>query len=356
MALDRRRFGPLGVIGALLTAVLVVLIATGCGAKSDNSGGSDTDSSTQASLGNAEAEDVPSLKGMKIGISGLSTEDYFSRSAYEGAIDRVKELGGTPIAVNAEQDPQKMVANLENLISQKPAAIISHGTQPQIIEPIYKKIRDAGIPLLTIDTPSPYSVNNSESDNYTGGAQLAIALAQSIGGKGNVLVFNAFSNALRVLGIRYNEFKEVLTDYPEIKILEPELQDVVTNTTEDARQKTQDALQKYGPGEISAIWAGWDPPAIGAAQAVDAAGRQDEIHVFGFNGEPQVVDMIASESSFTADTGIKAFVIGQTAIDNAARVLAGDEESVPPTSYVEPVLITKENVAQAKRELAGGGN
>jgi ribose transport system substrate-binding protein len=349
--LGHSRTGLYRAVVVLAIAVVTAFVAVGCSAKSDDSDSDGQTSTPAAGIGDAAELKVPSLDGKTIGVAGLSTQNYFGRESYRGAIARVKELGGTPIAVNAEQDAQKQVANLENLISQKPDAIISHGTDPKIIDPVYKRVREAGIPLFTIDTPSPYSISNSQADNYTAGAQIARALAEGIHGKGNVLVFNAFSNSLRVLGIRYNQLKEVLTDYPDIKMLDPQLEDVVQNTVEDARKKTQDALQKYPKGEIAAIIGFWDQPMIGAAQAVDAAGR-DEIKVYGIDGDPTVLKLISGDSSFDADAALKPRAIGETAVDNAARYLAGQKD-LPKTTYVDPILVTKDNVAVAERALFG---
>jgi ribose transport system substrate-binding protein len=35
------------------------------------------------------------------------------------------------------------------------------------VEPKFKALRDAGIPVFTVDHVSQYSVNNTTSDNYT---------------------------------------------------------------------------------------------------------------------------------------------------------------------------------------------
>jgi ribose transport system substrate-binding protein len=346
---NARRGSPLlRLTGSAMALISVACLLGACSAKSSHKTTTAADVGNTVGLTSPAALHVPSLHGAKIGIEGLSTQDSFSRDSYQGAIARVKQLGGVPIPVNAEQDPQKMAADIENLIAQKPAAIIVHGLQPQVIDPLFQKVRAAGIPLFTIDTPDQYSISNAEADNFSAGAQVAISLVEAMGGKGNLLVFNAFSKTLRILGIRYDELLEVLKDYPNIHILQPELQDVVQNTTEDARQKTQAALEKYPKGQISAIWAGWDPPAIGAAEAVDAAGRK-EIHVFGFNGDPEAVSLIGQGSSFTATAGFRAFAIGEMAVDSAARYLAG--QAVPPNTYVEPVLVTQQNLAQAQSAL-----
>ncbi|MCP6689456.1 substrate-binding domain-containing protein, partial [Klebsiella pneumoniae] len=90
-------------------------------------------------------------------------------------------------------------------------------------EPKFKALRDAGIPVFTVDHVSKYSVNNTTSDNYTLGSTIGRYRADELGGKGNVPVFNAFSSALSFCGIRYDQSKYVLKDYPDIHIIQPEL-------------------------------------------------------------------------------------------------------------------------------------
>ncbi|WP_255610236.1 hypothetical protein [Pantoea sp. DY-17] len=44
------------------------------------------------------------------------------------------------------------------------------------------------------------------------------------------------------------------------------------------------------------------------------------------------------------------YVIGQTAVQNVAKYLAGDR-SLPPATYVPSILVTKENAAEAQKTL-----
>ena len=127
--------------------------------------------------------------------------------------------------------------------------------------------------------------------------------------------------------------KYVAKDYPEIEFIEPELKEVIPGTVEDARKKIQDILVKYPKGDIAAIWAAWDLPSIGAAQAVDAAGRS-EIKVYGADAEPAAIEMVADpNSSFSADMAQDPYKIGQAAIDSTARHLVG--ETVSKTVYID---------------------
>lgn len=345
-----------------LTCLLAVLAVTpalaACSVKSDtDEGGSaaanDADATATTTTADGAA-DIPSLAGKRVAVSAIGTDHHFDRTAFNAMRDRIKDLGGEPVLVDAERDNQKAIAGLENLIAQKPDAIIQMLGDAEVLNPTLAKVREAGIPLFTVDFASPHSLNNSTSDNYVIGSTLARTIAEDMGGKGNILAFNGFKG-VRVCNIRYNQLREVLKDYPDIKILQPELQDVIPNTVEDARKKTRNALARYGEGEIDAVWACWDIPMVGAATAIDQADR-DEIKVYGIDGDPTALDLLEDpESSFTADMAQRPAVLGTTSIDNVALYLGGKEGAVPRTSYTEPQLVDKSTIGEHKADLLGEG-
>jgi ribose transport system substrate-binding protein len=332
----------------LVLAVLIVAMAAGCAPIVTPEPVPKSTSEAESSAA-PTGEDQLSLAGKKIGIAVIGTDHYWDRTAFNSAVATVKELGGTAIGVDGERDDQKHIANHENLIAQEPDAIISILGAADVMEPVFKKIHDAGIPLYTIDHPSIYSINNSTSDNYYIGELIGRTLAENLKGEGKVAVFNGF-NGVRICQQRYDLFKYVLQDYPGIEILEPELQDVVSNTIEDARQKTADLLLKYPPGTIDAIHvACWDIPAIGVVQALEEAGRTD-VKVFGIDAGPETVPLVAKpDGPFVADVAQLPAEIARTSVLNIARSFAGKE--IPKTSYVEVMLVTKENAAQMMEEL-----
>ncbi|WP_066071730.1 sugar ABC transporter substrate-binding protein [Neobacillus soli] len=341
-----------------LPLLLSILLLSACtiGGPAKNTDAGESNKATAASSNGKgtgvvgiDGQPVPSLKGKKIGVAAIGTDHNFDRQAYQGQIDRIKELGGTPIAVDGERNDQKHIADIENLISQKPDAIIKMLGDTKVFTPVLKKVSDAKIPLFTVDHPSEYSIANHMSDNYLIGEALARKIFEDMDGEGKIAVFNGFYGT-RVCAIRYDMLKYVAKDYPKIEFIEPELQDVIPGTVEDARKKTQDLLTKYPKkGDLKAIWAAWDSPSIGAALAVDAAGRSD-IKVYGVDGDPAAIDMVEDpNSSFAADMAQVPYAIGQAAADSAARYLAG--EKVPSSVYVDPVLVTKDNAKEKKKIL-----
>lgn len=297
-------------------------------------------------LGVTDGLPVPSLEGYTIAVAVLGTDHDFDLKAYQGQIDRIEELGGTYIAVDGQRDDQKHISDIENLIIQKPDAIIKQLGDATVYEPVMQKINDAGIPLFTVDLVSKYSICNSTSDNYAIGATLARNMFEDLGGEGKIAVFNGFYG-VRVCAIRYDMMKYVAQDYPNIEFVDPELQDVVTGAAEDARKKTLDLLTKEP--DVAAIWTAWDTPCIGIAQALIEAGRTD-VKIYSVDGDPTVLELVKDpDSGMYGDMAQNPYRIGQAAVDEVARYLAGQE--VPSTVYTDPVYVNKFNYEKAIIEL-----
>jgi len=289
------------------------------------------------------------LTGKKIGVAVVGTDHHWDLMAYQGVQKSIKAQGGTVIAVSGDRDGAKMISNLENLITQKPYAIVSILGDAAALKPVFKKIKDKGILLFTIDQPSEYATNNVTSDNYALGSTLARTIAEDMLGKGKIVVFNGFTS-VRVCNIRYNMLVEVLKDYPGISILTPELQDVVPNTVEDAKRKMTDILNKHPKSDgIKAVWACWDIPMTGAAQAVDEA-KRTEVKVYGIDGDPTAIDMISNpKSSFWTTMAQTPTLIGELSGKNIGEYAS--KKVIPNTSYLPPLLVNKSNVKASKVKL-----
>jgi ribose transport system substrate-binding protein len=125
--------------------------------------------------------------------------------------------------------------------------------------------------------------------------------------------------------------------------------DVADGGIADSRAK-MDAILTANPtpGSIKAVWAAWDQPALGALQAIEAAGRGKEgIVITGIDANPQAREAIAAGGSFEASVAQDFQGIGSTTADAVARVLAGEtlKQSV---IYVPTKLITQANATDKK--------
>ena len=289
------------------------------------------------------AQDKP-LEGKTVGVTVIGTDHHWDLMAYRGQVDRLKELGAEVIALDAGRNDQTQISQIQTLIAQKPDAIIEQLGNLDVLNPWLQRIRDAGIPLFTVDTATPHAINNTTSNNYNIGAELALQMVTDMGGRGKVAVFNGFYS-VPVCKIRYDQLKYVLESFPDVEIIEPELRDVIPNTVQQAYSDVTDILTQYGEDtDLKSVWACWDVPMIGATQAIEAAGRKG-VRTYGVDGSPEFVEMVANpESPAGAVAAQQPYEIGTTAANNVAAFLSGKE--LAPFTFVPAVLINKENASE----------
>ena len=302
----------------------------------------------------ATADEHLPLEGMRIGVAVVGTQHFWDREAFNGAVETVESLGGEVVAVDGGRDNQVHADNHNVLLANEVDAVISILGDASV-EPRFEALQAAGIPVFTVDHPSPFAVNNTTSDNYYMGTTIGRYMADAIGGQGRVAVFNAFEGALRICGIRAGLWKYVLDDYPEIEIIQPELAEEFANAPEDARRQTLDLLSQYPEGTIDAIHvACWDQPAIGVVQALEESGRTD-IVVTALDGGPDTLEIMAEEDSpFVANVAQQPRLIGATAAFNVAAHFMG--ETLLPQTYVDVVPVFGPEQAREAYSALGYGS
>ena len=294
-----------------------------------------------------------SLEGKRIGVAVVGTQHFWDREAFNGATSTVEKLGGEVVPIDGGRDNQVHADNHDVLLANKVDAVISI-LGDGAVEPKFEALKNAGIPVFTVDHASPHGVNNTTSDNYYMGTTIGRYMADAIGGEGKVAVFNAFEGALRICGIRAGLWKYVLQDYPNIEIVQPELAEEFANAPEDARKKTLDLLSQYPVGTLDAIHVGcWDQPAIGVVQALEEAGR-DDVLVTALDGGPDTLEIMAEDGSpFVANVAQQPNLIGSTSAMNVARYFAG--EKLLPQTYVDVFPVNGQAEAKAAYKSLGYG-
>lgn len=76
------------------------------------------------------------------------TDHYWDLKAYQGQVDEVKRLGGTPIALDGGRKEAQQIGQIQTLIAQKPDAIIETLGTASVLEPWLKKFAPPGSPYL----------------------------------------------------------------------------------------------------------------------------------------------------------------------------------------------------------------
>ncbi|MGB4337000.1 MAG: substrate-binding domain-containing protein [Bacillota bacterium] len=284
---------------------------------------------------------VAAQQNLTIGVAAIGLEHHWDITAFNSAVSKLKSMGVTVIGLDGERQTQKHIANLETLLQMKPDAIIIVLGYSDIMDPVMAKIKDAGIPIITCDFPTPYSDCNVASSNQQMGSMIAEKLAEDLGYEGNIVSF--FRPGSPIAEARRAELQKVLDKYPGLKIV-AEQPYITPGTVPDAMAKMESLLiANPRKGDIDAVWSLFDMPVIGAAMAVEAAGSAGQIGLYGIDGDPQALDLI-KRGVMTATIMQSPDKIGEIAAESAVKLAQG--ESVPKEIMVDVTLITIDNVDQ----------
>jgi ribose transport system substrate-binding protein len=218
-----------------------------------------------------------------------------------------------------------LVSRIEDAVVQDVDAVVLGMGDPAQMTKGLEAAQEEGIPVFGLDAGVTEGVMlNVTSDNTALGQTSAEALIDAIGGEGNVVMFTHDPHP----GVRERAAAaaEVFEATDGITIIEKQHIDV-PGPVENARAITEDLLTAYPEeGSIAGIWAGWDEPALGATQAIEAAGR-GEIAVVGIDGTDFARAEIAKGGPFVATVAQDFDAMAARLADLVEAYFQGEEPS-----------------------------
>lgn len=263
----------------------------------------------------------------------------------DGFSARADELGWDVNVIDTAGDVAAVISRIEDVVTQGVDAIVIN-VDPAQIGAGLSTAADAGIPVIGMDAGSdPLVAANITSNGYAMATETAVYVANRIAGEGNVVMFTF--DPFPPVQVRGVIADAIFANFPDIEVIDRITPDVSDGGIADSRAQMEAVLAANPePGSIAAVWAAWDQPALGALQAIEAAGRQNEgIVITGIDANPQARDAIAAGGNFEASVAQDFDGIGSTTADTVARILAG-EELVQTIIYVPTTLVTSANAAQ----------
>lgn len=268
-----------------------------------------------------------------------------TQAAIEGFQASAADKGWQVNVVDTAGDVAAVISRIEDAVTQNADAIVI-AVDPAQVNAGLLAAADAGIPVMGLDAGSdPLLTANITSNGYAMAAETAVYTANRIDGQGNVVMF--VFDAFPPVQIRGVVADAVFGNYPDIDVLDRVTPDVQDGGIADSRAKMEAILAANPePGSIKAVWAAWDQPALGALQAIEAAGREDEgIVITGIDANPQARDAIAAGGNFEASVAQDFAAMGAEAAKVVAAALAG-EQPLSRVVYVPTTLITAANAAE----------
>ena len=242
-------------------------------------------------------------------------------------------------APEREIDVEKQMQIVENLIERQVGVIALVPSGSREIVPAVVKANVANIPVVTVDTRVDSGALSAAgghiatfigSDNVDGGRIAGEFVAQRLNGQGRVAVLEGIPGH-ETGDSRLRGFREALSTHPGLRIVASQ----TANWERDqAFNVTQNILQSHP--DIQAIFACNDVMALGAVEAVAAAGRTKDISIVGFDAQDDARTALR-QGRMAATIAQNPREMGRLAIVSAYRIL--HHEAVPAEQPVKIELV-----------------
>jgi ribose transport system substrate-binding protein len=285
---------------------LVMLILAGC--------------STEAPKSSKKASDSKKDDTLKIGLSVSTLNNPFFVSLKEGAEKEAKAQGNEIIVVDAQNDSAKQVSDIEDLIQKGVDVLIINPTDSDAVTSAIESANKAEIPVITVDRSANGGevVSHIASDNIAGGKLAGDFILEKLGKKGKIVELEGIpgSSAARERGEGFHKSVDSVEG----------IQVVAKQAADFDRAKGLTVMENIlqANKDIQAVFAHNDEMALGALQALEAAGLKDVI-VVGFDATDDAVKAV-TDKKMAATVAQKPEDIGQIGVATALKVF--NKESV----------------------------
>lgn len=278
----------------------------------------------------------------KIGCFIYNWSTFWSMLAH-GVSSGASEYGAS-VEVLSARDVEGQDQVLAQFIQQGVDALVVGAIDPIHAARSAAAAARVGIPVIAVvaELPGTAARANVRIDDIGGAQHAAEHLAGVIGGRGIVANLQGALDIPTAVN-RSEGFRAGIARHPEIQIVfQAECRDWSYAL---GQRRMREALAAHP--DICGVFAAGDAIALGALDAIDAAGKIGQIAVVGFDGQPDGLAAIYS-GRLSATVDQPSHTIGWTAADAVRRLLRGEE--IPPVITIPSKLITSANLLSAAME------
>jgi ribose transport system substrate-binding protein len=285
---------------------------------------------------NEEIEQV-APEEMTIGLSVSTLNNPFFGELERGVVETAEENGSTVQTVDAQDDTATQVNGINDLIQQDVDVLLINPVDSDAIAPAVESANSAGIPVITLDRASSGGnvVTYISSNNVEGGEMAANFIIEEVGEDANVVQIEGVPGASAA-----NERGEGFTNIAEDNLNVLDSQSANFNRSEGL-SVMENFLQTYP--DIQAVFSQNDEMALGALEAIQAAGMEEEIIVVGFDGNEDAITSVEN-GDLDATVAQQPYEMGVLGVEAAYGYYSGEE---PESEISSPLdLVTSENVEE----------
>jgi ribose transport system substrate-binding protein len=260
-----------------------------------------------------------------------------------GAQEAADRLGVDLLVQAAEReiDVEKQMQIVENLIQTGIRVLCITPSGSREIVTALAKAKAAGVPIIAVDTRVDAKAASDAgvevrtfigSDNYEGGKLAGEYAVKATGGKARIGVLEGIPGH-ETADSRNRGFKDAIAGHPGMTIVASQ----PANWERDQGFNVfQNMLQAHA--DIDTVFAASDLMALGAVEAIAAAGKTGKIRVIGFDALDDAKKAIKG-GTMEATVAQFPYEMGKVAVESAVKIMAG--EPLPADVMVRLEMIAR---------------
>jgi simple sugar transport system substrate-binding protein len=227
-----------------------------------------------------------------VGFAQIGAESEWRTANTVSIKETAQQLGVELKFSDAQQKQENQITAIRSFIAMKVDVIGVPAVVETGWETVFREAKDAGIPIIMVDrradVPEDLYVSGVGSDFVEEGRNSARVLAKIVNGKASIVELVGTLDSAPANG-RYKGFREILENYPEMKIIDSQSGDF---TRAKGKEVMEEFLRRHGRN-ITAVFAHNDDMATGAIEAIEEYGLKPGVDI-------KIVSVDAAHGAFEA--------------------------------------------------------
>lgn len=299
--------------------------------------------------GAATAQDLPPLaqkETYKVGFAQSESNNPWRIAETKSFVDTAATCGWDLITTDAGGSAAKQVADVDSMIAQGIDVLFLPPREESPLIPAVMRAKAAGIPTFLVDRSVDPGVAKAGSEyvSFLGsdfidqGARVADWVINNFKGDKGLIIELEGTTGSSPANDRKKGFDDKIASDARFSILESRSGDF----SRDEGRKVMETLLQAHP-EVNIVYAHNDEMAIGAIQALEAAGRKpgEDVLVVSIDGTRDALQaVIDGKMGVTVESSP---FFGPLACETMKKYAAG--EAIEPWTKVQDRIFTKENAA-----------
>lgn len=282
---------------------------------------------------------------LKIAVVPKSVGPDFWEQVHKGAVCAASKQQNVTVqwdGVTTDTDVTGQVNLLKNFLTQGADGLVYAATDAKALYQVSAQAVKSKIPVVNFDSgtnPQPSNVPLFATDNVASAVKAADLLSQALNGKGKI-AFIPFQAGSNTNDQRAQGFKQGLTKYPGLQLVAEQYSQSDPNT---ALRVTTDILSAHP--DITGIFAANEPGVIGAAKAIQQAGKSGKVVIIGWDAAPDEIKGV-QDGEISALVVQNPFKMGYDGLNGVVQMVRTGSQVANEDTGV--TFVTKANINDPK--------